>query len=44
MDLFSLTWSEFETSVRATFSDLFADKHLSDVTLVCDDERQIKPV
>ena len=42
MDLFSLTWSEFETSVRATFSDLFADKHFSDVTLVCDDERQIK--
>ena len=39
---FSLDWSEFEAFTKRTVQNLLDDKDFSDVTLVCDDIRQIK--
>ena len=39
---FSLKWNEFQSSVCGSFRDIREDDDFSDVTLVSDDEKQIK--
>merc|ERR1719186_827932 len=42
MEKVSLSWSEFESCASSTFIDLLSDQDFTDVTLVCDDDKQIK--
>ena len=39
---FNLTWDQFETSVGSSFRELLNDKDFTDVTLVTEDDEQIK--
>ena len=39
---FSLSWSEFDSTVINTFKNLLSDKHFTDVTLVSEDGKQVK--
>ena len=41
-EMYSLAWKEFQTSACSTFNDLFGDQNFADVTLACDDGKQIK--
>ena len=38
----NLSWNEFESCTSNTFKDLLSDEDFADVTLVCDEEKQIK--
>jgi len=38
---YSLIWNEFKSSTSETFKNLLLDQDFVDVTLVCDDERQV---
>ena len=38
----NLTWHSFEKCASDTFKDIFEDEHFTDVTLVTDDNKQIK--
>ena len=38
---FNLTWTDFSISAGQSFKKLLADTSFSDVTLVCDDDKQI---
>ena len=42
MEKFCLSWNDFETSVSNSFKDLLGDEHFTDVTLVSEDNRQMK--
>ena len=42
MDDYSFTWKTFSKHLNQTFQDLLDDKSLANVTLVCDDQRQIR--
>merc|ERR1719186_1825352 len=42
MEKVSLSWSEFGSCASNTFIDLLSDQDFTDVTLVCDDDKQIK--
>ena len=39
---FNLSWNEFESCASNTFKDLLSDKDFTDVTLACDDGKQIQ--
>ena len=39
---FSLSWKEFESCTIDTFKDLLYNQDFTDVTLVCEDDKQIK--
>ena len=39
---FKLAWDEFETTAGNSFRELWEEQHFTNVTLVCDDEKQIK--
>lgn len=39
---YSLAWNEFQTSACNTFQDLYGDEDFADVTLACEDDKQIK--
>ena len=39
---FYLCWGGFQRNLKTTFSDLSAEKYFSDVTLVCEGEKQIE--
>ena len=41
-ELFSLEWDEFQINAGNTLKMLLADTNYTDVTLACDDDRQIK--
>ena len=41
-ELYNITWSKFETTSRKAISNLFRDNDFADVTLVCEDENQVK--
>ena len=41
MEKFNLTWSEFGECRSNAISDLLLDKDFTDVTLVCEDNKQI---
>jgi len=36
-----LSWGGFQRNMKSTFSDLAAEKHFADITLVCEGEKQI---
>ena len=38
---FNLTWSDFSTSAAESFKNLLSDPSFADVTLVCEDDRQV---
>ena len=38
----TLNWTDFDASTSKTFKDLLTDQDFTDVTLSCDDEKQIK--
>ena len=38
---YSLAWNEFESAAAKTFKDLLSDNNFTDVTLACEDDRQI---
>ena len=38
---YSLEWNEFESMAAKTFKDLLCDNNFTDVTLACDDDKQI---
>ena len=38
---YSLAWNEFESAAAKTFKDLLCDNKFTDVTLACEDDRQI---
>ena len=38
---FSLSWNEFESGTTKTFNNLLLDTNFTNVTLVCEDDRQI---
>ena len=40
--LFNLSWEEFEVHTSNTFKELFEEQHFSNVTLACDDGKQIE--
>ena len=40
--MFNLRWNEFGSSTISAFKDLLLDQDFTDVTLVCDDDKQIK--
>ena len=42
MDDYSFTWKTFSKHLNQTFQDLLEDKSFANVTLVCDDQRQIR--
>ena len=39
---FNLSWNEFENCASKTVKDLLSDQDFTDVTLVCDEDKQIK--
>ena len=41
MEKFNLKWNEFEGNATGTLKSLFSDNSFSDVTLVCDDNKQL---
>ena len=41
-DKYFLSWNSFSTHLVCTFKDLITERHFADVTLVSDDEIQIK--
>jgi len=41
-DKFKLEWNNFENKVGRSYKILLGDPHFADVTLVCDDDKQIK--
>jgi len=41
-DKFCLKWNEFDSNLRAAFKDFREEKDFFDVTLVCEEERQIE--
>jgi len=41
-ETFNLSWNDFDNCTRKTFSDLLSDQDFTDVTLVCNDQKQIK--
>ena len=41
-DKFILLWNDFEFNASSSYRKLINDKHFVDVTLVCDDNRQVK--
>ena len=41
MEKFNLTWNEFEGNASGTIKNLFSDNSFSDVTLACDDNKQL---
>ena len=41
MDKYNLCWNEFENCASATIKTLWSDNAFTDVTLVCDDDKQI---
>ena len=38
---YSLEWNEFESMAEKTYKDLLCDNNFTDVTLACDDDKQI---
>ena len=38
----SLKWNDFQENVKIAFQNLRDDKHFTDVTLVCEDGRQME--
>ena len=42
MDDYSFTWKTFSKHLNQTFHDLLEDKSFANVTLVCDDQRQLR--
>ena len=42
LEKFHLAWDKFQASASKTFNNLFEDQDFTDVTLVCDDDKQIK--
>ena len=41
-ELYNLSWNCFEASLSSTYRNLLFDQDFTDVTLVCDDDKQIK--
>merc|ERR1712129_216814 len=41
-DKFSLLWKDFDSCTRDTFKDLLSDQDFTDVTLACEDDKQLK--
>ena len=41
-NLVDLSWNEFESCTRDTFKNLLLDTNFTDVTLVCEDDKQLK--
>ena len=41
-EMFNLQWDEFQNNSGNTLKNLLADKNYTDVTLACDDDKQIK--
>ena len=41
---FSLKWNEFEKNILSTFKDLREEKELFDITLVSDEEYQVRKI
>ena len=39
---FNLSWNEFQSSIGKSLSKIHKDKHFADVTLACDDGKQIE--
>ena len=39
---YNLNWNEFGSSTVETFKELLSDEEFTDVTLACDDDKQIK--
>jgi hypothetical protein len=39
---FHIAWENFQVTACKTFNNLFEDEDFTDVTLVCDDDKQIK--
>ena len=42
LEKFHLAWDKFQASASKTFNNLFEDQDFTDVTLVCEDDKQIK--
>ena len=42
MEIFALTWKDYQNVATRMFGDLFNDKDFTDVTLVCADNKQTK--
>ena len=42
LEKFNLAWDKFKVATCTTFNNLFEDQDFTDVTLVCDDDKQIK--
>ena len=42
LEKFHLAWDKFQVTARTTFNNLFEDQDFTDVTLVCEDDKQIK--
>ena len=40
--LVNLSWNEFQSCTRDAFHSLMEDTHFTDVTLVCEDDKQVK--
>jgi len=40
-DNYYLSWGGFQRNIKSTFADLALEKHFTDVTLVCEGEKQI---
>ena len=41
-EMFNLTWSDFEQCTSNSFKDLYSQKEFVDVTLVSEDDKEIK--
>merc|ERR1719186_1381258 len=41
-ETFNLSWNDFDSSASNSFRKLINDKHFTDVTLACEDNKQIK--
>ena len=42
METFALTWKDYKNVATGMFSNLFNDKDFTDVTLVCEDGKQVE--
>ena len=40
--MFSFTWKEFESNRNESFKKMRCDQNFTDVTLICDDDKQIQ--
>jgi len=41
-EIIDISWNEFQSCTRDTFRNLLLDTYFTDVTLVCEDEKQLK--